>query len=316
MLDGSGQQLQGRLLGHADLQEAQAHVPEWLGLPEHVRKNLTVIWTRLLGQSGFNSDVIEDLRRPPGSRLVALGMSVALDERWRDRLRHDPPPFAPALIYEELLDGRFQPPGDKELARLNAQGEVAFLVLHYDQALKDLGNPDTIEMLGVAMNLFKQTHTGWRLAHLYQEGIGDQGAYLASMGFRDRTGRGDPALPDLYGLSREEAARLLPGSPVRDAFQFTPPRLGFSASERRLLRLAVTQLTDEQMGDELGISGHGIKKVWRSVHQRALDAMPQLFDEAVTATSESGTRGPERRRTLLQYLRQHPEELRPYLAAG
>jgi DNA-binding CsgD family transcriptional regulator len=130
------------------------------------------------------------------------------------------------------------------------------------------------------------------------------------MGFRPRTARGLTGVPELYGLSREEAGRLLPGSPVRDAFQFTPPRFRFTAAERRMLRLAVTQLTDEQVGEELGISLHGLKKLWRSVHERALDAMPHLFDDSSSA--EAGTRGPEKRRTLLQYLRQHPEELRPY----
>lgn len=314
MLDGSGQRLHGRLLGHGDLQEAQAFVPDWLNLPAPVRAALPAIWTRLLGHPGFNADVIEDLNRPPGQRIVGLGMAIALDERWRQRMAEDPPAFAPALIYEELLDGRFQPPGDKELGRLSGQGEVAFLVLHYEQVLTDLANPDTMELLALAMSLFRQAHAGYRLQHLYQEGLGEQGAYLLSMGFRSRTQRNQAELPELYGLSRDEASRLLPGSPVRDAFQFTPPRIGFSASERRLLRLAVTQLTDEQIGDELGISGHGIKKQWRAVHQRALDAMPQLFDDAVNQ-SETGTRGPERRRSLLMYLRHHPEELRPYTPA-
>lgn len=312
MLDGSGQRLHGRLLGHGDLQEAQAFVPDWLALPSHVRQALPAIWTRLLGHPGFNADVIEDLNLPVGQRMVGLGMAIALDERWSLRLAQDPPPFAPALVYEELLEGRFQPPPDKALARLSGRGEVAFLVLHYAQTRTDLSQPDTLEQLAVAMSLFKQAHAGYRLAHLYQEGLGDQGAYLQSMGFRPRSQRAQEGLPELYGLSREEAGRLLPGTPVRDAFQFTPPRIGFSLSERRLLRLAVTQQTDEQIGDELGISGHGIKKVWRAIHQRALDALPQLFDEV--GVSEGGTRGPERRRTLLSYLRQHPEELRPYLA--
>lgn len=318
MLDGTGQRLHGRLLGHKDLSEAQAFVPAWLNLPEPVRAALPVIWTRLLGHPGFNADVIEDLNRPPGQRIVGLGMAIALDERWRQRMVQDPPPFAPALIYEELLDGRFQPPSDKELGRLSGLGEVTFLVLHYEQSLTDLANPDTMELLALAMGLFRQAHAGYRLQHLYQEGLGEQGAYLESMGFRARTQRNQAGpstpLPELYGLSRDEASRLLPGSPVRDAFQFTPPRIGFSASERRLLRLAVTQLTDEQIGDELGISGHGIKKQWRAVHQRALDTMPQLFDDAVTQ-ADTGTRGPERRRSLLMYLRHHPEELRPYTPA-
>lgn len=316
MLDGSGLRLHGRLLGHADLAEAQRLVPAWLPLAAPLRAALPTVWTRLLGHSGFNADVIEDLNRPAGQRMIGLGMAVALDERWSARLRDDPPPFAAAQIYAELASGRFEPPADKELGRLNGRGEVSFLVLHYEQTLQDLANPDTLETLGMAMALFRFAHAGYRLQHLYQEGIGEQGAYLLSMGFRQRTQRGDPALPDLFGLSRDEASRQLPGTPVRDAFQFTPPSFGFAPAERRLLRLAVTQLTDDEIGDELGISAHGVKKLWRQVHQRAIDAMPHLFDEpASAAASEAGVRGPEKRRTLLQYLRQHPEELRPYTTA-
>jgi hypothetical protein len=312
MLDGSGQRLHGRLLGHADIAEAQALVPAWLPLEPRVRAGLPAVWTRLLGHSGFNADVIEDLRRPAGQRLVGLGVAVALDDAWCRRLGEDPPPFAAAQLYAELLDGRWQPPPDKELARLSGRGEVAFLVLHYEQALRDLADPDTLEILGAAMALFRQAHAGYRLQCLYQEGLGEQGAYLQSMGFRCRTARQRDGVPELYGLSREEAARLLPGSPVRDAFQFTPPRFGFSAAERRMLRLAATQLTDEQVADELGLSLHGVKKLWRSVHQRALGALPDLFDDSSSA--EPGSRGPEKRRALLQYLRQHPEELRPFAA--
>lgn len=315
MLDGSGLRLQGRLLGHADLHEAQRLVPAWLPLPDAVRAAVPAIWTRLLGHPGFNADVIEDLNRPAGQRIVGLGVAIALDARWAQRLREDPPPFAPALLYAELMDGRFQPPGDKALAQLNGRGEVSFMVLHYEQVLQDLANPDTLEMLGVAMSLFRYAHAGYRLQSLYQEALGEQGAYMLSMGFRARTARAQAGLPELYGLHRDEAARVLPGTPVRDAFQFTPPRFGFAASERRMLRLAVTQLTDEEIGNELGISGHGVKKLWRQVHQRAQDAMPHLFEDNATSHPDSGGRGPEKRRALLQYLRQHPEELRPYNAA-
>lgn len=310
MLDGTGLRLHGRLLGHGDLAEAVRLVPAWLPMAAPLRAALPVLWTRLLGHSGFNADVIEDLNQPVGDRIVGLGVAVALDQRWAARLRDDPPPFAAAEIYADLQAGRFEPPTDKELGRLNGRGEVSFLVLHYEQTLQDLTDPDTLETLGVAMALFRFAHAGYRLQHLYQEGLGDQGAYLQSMGFRPRTQRATPGLPELYGLSREEASRQLPGTPVRDAFQFTPPRFGFAPAERRLLRLAVTQLTDDEIGDELGISAHGVKKLWRQVHQRATDAMPHLFDEP--ADADFGVRGPEKRRTLLQYLRQHPEELRPY----
>lgn len=320
MLYGSGQRIRGRLAGHRDLAECLQLLPSWFLLEERVRKALPVIWSRLLTQPAFNADVIEDLRGPPGESLLGVGMSIALDERWQVRLRDDPPPCAAAEIYRELLDGLFVPPTDKELAVMNAEGRVAFLVLHYAQKLSDLQNPDTVNLLATAMNMFRVSHTGYRLQELYQEGVGPELEYLASMGFRPRTQRAGAAdgcvIPELYGLAREEAQSLLPGSPVRDAFQFTPPVLGFSASERRLLRLAVTDLPDERIAEEIGLTGHTIKKLWRTIHQRVVMRLPDLYGDAASlvAMPDSATRGPEKRRVLIHYLRQHPEELRPYAA--
>jgi len=310
MLDGTQLRLHGRLVGHADLAEACHLVPDALPLPPAVRAALPALWARWLGHPGFNADLIEDMARPPGDRLVGLGMAMALDERWQARMRQAPPVHAAACLYEELHSGRFAPPSERELAQQSARGEVAFLVLHYHQRSTDLSDPDTLSTLGVAMDLFRRAHAGFRLAALYQEGFPEQAPYLLSMGFSALTRRDDGG-PELFGLTREQAERQLPGTPVRDAFQFTSPRLGFSASERKLLRLALTQVGDAQLGDELGLSAHTVKKLWRSILQRAGDALPTLFD-GEAGPVPTGTRGPEKRRDLLQYLRQHPEELRPF----
>lgn len=312
MLDGSGQRLNARMFGHADVREAVHLVPEWLPLGDDVRNALPAIWTRLLGHPGFNADVIEDLSRPVGDRLMGLGMAIALNTEWEQLIERNPPAYAAAALYRDLLHGRFAPPDDRELGRRNASGKVSFLVLHYHQRLSDMENPDTLEMLGAAMELFRRAHSGYRLQGLYQEGIGDQGFYLTSMGFRQLTSR-EPSgkVPELYGLDRAHARRLMPGMPVRDAFQFTPPQFGFTLSERKLLRLAVQQMTDTQIGDELGLSAHTVKKLWRTIFLRVLDVMPGLFDDQ-TDGGDMGTRGPEKRRSLLGYLYQHLEELRPY----
>lgn len=71
-------------------------------------------------------------------------------------------------------------------------------------------------------------------------------------------------------------------------------------------------VTDEQLGDELGLSLSAVKKTWRSVYDRASKA---LLDEIpLGATDDIETkRGKEKKQHLLAYLRGHREELRPVL---
>ncbi|MBE0548697.1 MAG: hypothetical protein IH627_13830 [Rubrivivax sp.] len=284
-------------------------LPGWLHMDAEVRAALPVLWTRLLGHSGFAGDVIEDLSRPPGQRIVGLGVTVVLDRNWQHRLRTAPPPHAGAVWYRDLLENRTALPDDRALARANAAGEVGMMVLHYAQEAIDPARALVQQVLLTAMKLFRQAHGGWQLCNVWQEALAEGGDYLQGMGFRRRTHRG-AGQPDLHGLSRDEAAACFPGTPVHDIFHFVPPVLGLSGSERRMLRLAVAELTDEEIADEVGVTLHTLKKLWRSACERAADSLPDLF--FVGAGAAPGTRGPEKRRHLLHYLRQHPEELRPY----
>jgi len=306
---GPGRPVRGRPARHADLAECRALLPGWLVMDPEVRAALPALWTRLLGQPGFSADVIEDLSRPPGRRLVGLGMTVALDPAWQAQLRSDPPAHAGACWYRDFLDGRTAPLDDRGLGRANAAGEVGMLVLHYAQEAIDPARPEVQQVLLAAMQLFRTAHGGLQLREVWQEALADGGDYLLGMGFRRRTARG-PGQPELHGLDRQEAARMFPGQPVRDVFHFVPPVLGLSAAERRVLRLAVAEFTDEEIADEIGVTGHTLKKVWRSAFERAGDVLPDMF--ALAQPAAGGTRGPEKRRHLLQYLRQHPEELRPW----
>lgn len=323
MLYGSGQRIRTRHVGHGDLEACLGFLPPWLPLDAKTRAELTRIWTRLLWQPAFNADLIEDVSLPPGERTLGVGMAIALDLEWQARLRSDPPTYVAAEMYRALGEGRYVPPNDRQLAVMNREGKVAFLVLHYGQRLTDLNDPDAVNLLAVAMGMFRWAHAGYRLDALYQEGFGIEQEYLSSMGFRPMGpvdvrlpphDAGANGVPRLFGLERSQASLILPGSPVRDAFQFTPPLLGFSPAERRLLRLAVSDMPDDSIAQELGITGHTVKKTWREIHDRVGRHLPHVYsDPAATAAWETtGTRGPEKRRWVLQYLRQHPEELRPY----
>jgi hypothetical protein len=87
--------------------------------------------------------------------------------------------------------------------------------------------------------------------------------------------------------------------------------MGFSRAEQQLLLSAFPGGPDEELSDHLGISHSTIKNTWRSIYDRAASRLPELFAEESSATTIISLRGKEKRRRILSYLRDHPEELRP-----
>ena len=114
--------------------------------------------------------------------------------------------------------------------------------------------------------------------------------------------------PFLLGLFRDDPESQMPGSTVSFLFQVRDPRFFFSLAEQRvLLRATVQGSSDQEIADVLGISLDAVKQAWRSAYARV-----DSVDSAVLGDNIVGsTRGKEKRRQLIDYLRFHMEELRP-----
>ncbi len=82
-----------------------------------------------------------------------------------------------------------------------------------------------------------------------------------------------------------------------------------SSSQRRLLRQALFEDNDATIMASLAVSVHGLKKLWRGIYARIEDVEADFFGDA---SDDDGKRGPEKRRQVLAYVRQRPEELRPW----
>ena len=61
----------------------------------------------------------------------------------------------------------------------------------------------------------------------------------------------------------------------------------------------------------LGVSLSAVKKTWASVYLRVQSRKPPDVRIELDANI-NGDRGKEKKQKLLAYLREHPEELRPY----
>jgi hypothetical protein len=315
--------LRWRPTREADLPQCLALLPAFLGL-DGDKPALLALWQRLLDEPAITTTVMEDLALPSPERLLGWGCSVVLPPAEADALglRGEPPrPPGPqvARLYRSWLSGT-PLPAARAIAEANAQGALHLLNLHYTQRPADLTDPLGLAVLAVANDAFRFAIGGWRLAAMHMEGCAlDQPMYTAA-GFPvcayANAGPWD-ALPDAlrpvhFGITRPTAMAMLPGTSVRQAFDHYPPRFRLSASQRRLLWLALFDDSDDALGGRMGLSVHALKKLWRGIYERIEDVAPGFFGDEADAADEDGKRGPEKRRQVLAYVRQRPEELRPW----
>jgi hypothetical protein len=117
--------------------------------------------------------------------------------------------------------------------------------------------------------------------------------------------------PYLIGLTRDEA-RGDPGDMAAPLFVYAPPRIFFSPAEQKLLTVALLGETDRQLARSLNLGLPTVKGHWRQIYARVAAVSPELLPDSAEVPPERA-RGKEKRRPLLDYLRRHPEELRPHL---
>jgi hypothetical protein len=119
--------------------------------------------------------------------------------------------------------------------------------------------------------------------------------------------------PHIVGITRElELGRA--GSWVGTLFDYQPPRFYFSASEQRLLIRCMSNGTgtNAALARELKVSLPTVKNMWLSIYERVSEIAPELIAGNAKIGADN-KRGKEKRRHLLAYLQDHPEELRPVL---
>ncbi len=299
-----------------------ALLPDWLGLDAVTRSQLPELLATLVDEPSVISAVIEDLALPPGARVVswAVGMCLRPALVAELGLNAAPAPFIARSVYRALLDRRYEPMTERELGLANAAADIRLAVLHFEMKVNDFGDPLMQSLMIVGTESFRSCCAGYNTQAIYQENRALKEPYMLATGFQRRPHAGTPLAaqpgecPQYYRVTRTEAIATAPGNTVRHIFEHHPPLFRLSPSQRRLLWLSLFDASDDALVQRLGVSMHGLKKLWRGIYERIQDQQPGFFGD--TSGDEDGKRGPEKRRQVLAYVRQRPEELRPWVAVA
>lgn len=312
--------MRSRPLAVSDIAECMTLWPAWISPDDALRRAAPALLEGLVDEPSLVSGVMEDVARPVGERIQAWGVTMVLPRRMtRELALHEAPsPYVSKAVYEALLDGRLQPMSEREIGRANARGETEMLILHYTQRQYDMADSYVSAVVAMANDTFRLFHDGYGLEAIYYETNESSRAIALASGFETCSYRnvdtvaslGPERRPIFMRLTRAVARLQMPGAPARNSFESQPPLFRFSPTQRRLLWLALFDESDEALMRSLGVSVHGLKKLWRGIYERVEDAEPEFFGSS--APDPEGRRGPEKRRQVMAYVRQRPEELRPW----
>jgi DNA-binding CsgD family transcriptional regulator len=292
--------------------------------PEQL-KSLRRMWFEIVQQSRNVSALVTDVRT---SRVLYFFITAFVtDERAASYHSLTRPKIALAMA-EELRDGSRPFLDTDAIARANAGEGLNIVVLNYGVApeLYEAGNEELLEQIrAVSYECWRRNLLGWNLRtftnevfSVFQRDGKEMGEALGFIPRRytdeqlDEVGIPREKQPWLWIATRDKVLEQEAGMSTATMFlSFVPPKLRLSLAEQEILRLALEGHTDELIAARTAASVSTIKKRFRTIYAKAKDAEIDS-DAAQNGAEPDGNRGSETRRHLLNYLRDHPAELRPY----
>lgn len=282
---------------------------------------LASAWLRLLSQRAFWPIVFEELHADRAQMLGAAA-SVFVNDDFLRELKTPPLFWIGPELTRRIARGKSPLLSDREVAAANTFGGLNLVLWHMSI------DPDEAKRDDVRMQVsgaFVECHRGYLLKEMIalQATFSEEAQWIADSGslllnredgnyetFLTQETENIISVPHVFGLTRELA--LMRMSWTSSLFLYEPPKTAFSASEQRVLLAALRGTTDDELSDELAISLSAVKKAWSSIYARAAERLPDYILDLDRREDQNDERGKQKKQRLLAYLREHPEELRPY----
>lgn len=288
-----------------------------LPLEPRVRAALPGLLRQLIASTACTVTVFED-DWGWGQAIVSVAGGLFLADAVVDRYLGAPHPGFLSSVLASLLDGQRPLLTQEEIRRANSTDGLNLAVLPVPTGPVGFDDPRHAELRKAAPQAGVRCFGGYRLRAMYYEVFANPVAdYLHAGGYRllhDYSAQegagifGPGCRPRMFRLTRAD----LPQGAMSMATQLfdpLPARLGLTPAEQRVALRALDGASDQAIAESLGLSSETVRSCWRSIYHRLAPEFPR-FDTA--ARQGTGlTRGVEKRRIAIDYLRQNLHELRP-----
>jgi hypothetical protein len=316
-----GDQFHCRPVGKADLEECLLLQPARLGAERIGMKRALRAWTTILSDGDTCIASLVEKIIPGSSEIVGFGLGVFVSSSFADAILTNAQPGLNARIIESVDAGKSVIPSYRYIQAANAAATLDHVVMYSSEKLSSL---NSIE-LGLVRNYLARAYfdsfVGYRLRRMLYE-IVDEHEFEKIKGYRGLRIVKRLSMPNLPGVPAqwkdnralcEATAESFSDDPAsvaaRPFIDRTAPILEFTPSQKRLLAAALRGAENAELAEGLCRTPAAIKRTWTGIFEKCARHYPTLLP-----TTEGSLRGQQKRHKVMAYIREHPEELRPFLA--
>lgn len=269
--------------------------------------------------------VWETVTKDATATLQAFGVTLFVSDALYDEVLADAGPSLADAVYDRLRAGASGGLLDQRaIAQANAGEGLSLISPLYVQRHWDFQHPDTQRLLPLTAAAWHLNIAGFNVRRMLSEYHGERAAQFICASGAQRVRTFEPAAgrsplshaPIWFEHHRER----MPAPGVFDTraqwIQRPPaPQMQLTPAQQSVAFLALQGDTDQRIAVRLQVSTDAVKKAWRAIIAEACQSIPSLQvepQERVVDSGEAAVRGTERRRIVIEFLRQHLEELRPW----
>jgi hypothetical protein len=276
-------------------------------------------WQQLFKMSHATRSAVVEMHWKDRVEIVGFGFGSFVKKSFAEREVRNPRPGLNSRIVESIVNGNSVIATYTEVRDANTRSDLQQVILDTSWKNGPLATAQVNEVRILLGQAYQELFAGYRFARILTEIVDELDSWhvrgLNSFRVVDRFENFRRANPETE-LNPErlllevtlESMRADPHSVAAGLFQHhVPPQFAFTRREQELLELALDGVDDWSIANSLFVTLPAIKRRWSAVFERVGSIRPEFCP-----LDGEGTRGVEKRRRILTYVRNHPEELRPF----
>ncbi len=309
------EQIHCRAVTPADLQDCLTLQPKRMGAERIGAKRALRAWRTILDHDDACIASLIEKITADSRQIVGFGLAVFVTSSFADANLADPQPGINARIVESIDAGKSVIPTYRYLQTANAAATLDHVVMYSTEKPGSLNASELGLVRNQLARVYLESFVGYRLRRMLHE-IVDEYEFEKMKGYRGLRiikrlsgpppWTGERALCEATAESFSEDPASMAARPFIDR---ATPILDFSPSQKRLLLAALRGAENAALALCLCRTPAAIKRTWSGIFEKCVRHHPSLI-----SLTEGTSRGQQKRHKVMAYIREHPEELRPFPA--